>query len=124
MLIIRLQRTGSRNSPDFRLVLAEKHRAAAKKTQEIFGQYNPKTKVLALRDKDLLLAWVNKNVELSPTAHNLLINQKLIEGKKVKAWHPKRKEKPATSSSAAPVEKKPEAEKPAEAPAPAPEKSA
>jgi len=89
MLTIRLQRTGRRNSPDFRIVLAEKHRAASKKAVEVFGQYNPRTKNFYLSNKDGLLARIKKHIEVSPTVYNLLIKKKLIEGKKIKAWRPK-----------------------------------
>lgn len=95
MLIIRLQRTGARNAPDFRLVLAEKHRAASKKVLAVLGQYNPVSKKFAVKDRSALQMWLDRNVELSPTVHNLLVTHKLMEGKKVKAWRPKIKEKAA-----------------------------
>jgi len=112
MLIIRLQRKGAKNAPDFRLVLAEKHRSATKKVLEVFGGYNPKTKDLKLVQQEKLLEWVKRGVELSPTAKNLLINKKVITGTKVKAWRPKVKEKPEEK----PAEKKaePKAQAPAE----------
>lgn len=98
MLIIRLQRTGAKNSPDFRLVLAEKHRAAQKKTLEVLGQYSPKTKELKLKNEARLQEWVGRNVELSPTVRNLLITKKLIAGNKVKAWNPKKRAKAESAS--------------------------
>jgi small subunit ribosomal protein S16 len=101
MLTIRLQRTGRKNAPDFRIVLAEKHRSATKKILEIFGEYNPRTKQFQLRDEAGLLKWVKRGVELSPTVRNLLIARKLIDGKKVKAWRPKVKEKPAVPAASA-----------------------
>ena len=112
MLIIRLQRTGAKNSPDFRLVLAEKHRAAQKKTLEVLGQYSPKTKELKLKNEARLKEWVGRNVELSPTVRNLLITKKLISGNKVKAWNPKKSakaeaaagEKEAPAAPVAPAE--------------------
>lgn len=100
MLIIRLQRRGATNNPDFRIVLAEKHRAATKKVLEIFGQYNPQNKSFNLNKQDQLLLWVKRNVELSPTVRNLLIEKKLITGKKVRAWRPKPKEKTETPAPA------------------------
>ena len=104
MLTIRLQRTGRKNSPDFRIVLAEKHRAASKKVVEVFGQYNPRTKNFYLSNKEGLLARIKKNIEVSPTVHNLLIEKKIIEGQKVKAWRPKRKEAEETKDEPAKVE--------------------
>ena len=93
MLTIRLQRVGRKNSPDFRIVLAEKHRSASKKIMQVFGKYNPKTKDFSLSNQDALLDRIKQNIEVSPTVKNLLIQKKLIEGKKVKAWRPKIKEK-------------------------------
>lgn len=92
MLAIRLQRVGRKNSPDFRIVLAEKHRSASKKVIQVFGKYNPKTKDFNLSDQGALLDRIKQNIEISPTVRNLLIEKKIIEGKKVKAWRPKRKE--------------------------------
>ena len=98
MLTIRLQRVGRKNSPDFRIVLAEKHRSASKQILQVFGKYNPRTKDFNLSDQDALLARIKQNIEMSPTVKNLLIQNKLIEGKKVKAWRPKIKEKTESSS--------------------------
>jgi small subunit ribosomal protein S16 len=108
MLIIRLQRTGTKNRPTFRLVLAQAHRSATKKFVEILGHYNPKTKQLGVKDEARLKHWLGHNVQLSPTVHNLLIQHKLMEGKKVKAWQPKKKEaaegEAAAPAAAAPAE--------------------
>lgn len=100
MLIIRLQRVGSRNSPDFRIVLAEKHRAAAKKAQEVLGKYNPISKQFNISEPEKLKLWLSRNVELSPSIRNLLISHKLLEGKKVKAWKPKKSAAPSQPASA------------------------
>ena len=91
MLTIRLQRTGTKNKPAFRLVLAEAHRAAGKKALEVLGHYNPRNKELGIRNKERLEYWIEKHVSVSPTVHNLLIEKKIMEGKKVKAWQPKKK---------------------------------
>lgn len=93
MLTIRLQRTGARNQPQFRVVLAEAHRAAGKKVLEILGHYNPRNKELGIKNKERLDYWVAQNVSISPTVRNLLIEKKFLGGSKVKAWRPKPKEK-------------------------------
>ncbi len=109
MLTIRLQRTGTKNKPAFRLVLAEKEKAAGKKFQEVLGSYNPRSKDFAVKDDVRLKYWIAQNVELSPTVRNLLIEKKVIEGKKVKAWSAKAKEgdaaapAPAAASTPTPV---------------------
>lgn len=100
MLIIRLQRVGRKNQPVFRIVLAEKHRAAKKHAKEILGHYNPISKEFGLRDESRLKYWIEQHVQISPTAHNLLVTKGLLPGKKVQAWRPK--VKPAEPASATP----------------------
>ena len=105
MLTIRLQRTGSKNKPAFRIVLAQSYRAADKQALEILGNYNPKNKELGIRNKERLDYWIKQHVSISPTVYNLLIEKKLVEGKKVKAWQPKKKAAmPAVVAEAKPAE--------------------
>lgn len=99
MLTIRLQRVGKKKQPVFRIVLAEKHRAASKLAQEILGHYNPQTKEFAIRDEGRLKYWIEQRVEISPTVHNLLVSKGLLTGKKIKAWRPKAKKAEASSPS-------------------------
>ena len=120
MLIIRLQRTGTKNRPTFRLVLAQAHRSATKRFIEILGHYNPRSKEFGVKSEERLKYWIGQNVQLSPTVHNLLVEKKLIEGKKVKAWQPKKKEKPE-GEAAAPVPAAAAPAAPVAEPAPAPE---
>ncbi|MBI4049481.1 MAG: 30S ribosomal protein S16 [Candidatus Doudnabacteria bacterium] len=91
MLIIRLQRTGTKNKPDFRIVLAESFRASNKKFLEVLGNYNPRTKNFGIKNQERLKYWLDQNVALSPSVHNLLVEKQLFAGKKVKAWAPKKK---------------------------------
>jgi small subunit ribosomal protein S16 len=124
MLIIRLQRTGTKNRPTFRLVLAQAHRSASKRFVEVLGHYNPRSKDFGIKNEDRLKYWLGQHVHLSPTVHNLLVDKKLLEGAKVKAWQPKKKEKvegeaapaaPAAAATTAPAEETaaPAAESPA-----------
>lgn len=106
MLTIRLQRTGTKNKAAFRIVLAQAYRAAGKKALEILGHYNPRNKELGIKDKERLNYWIGKHVSISPTVYNLLIEKKVIEGKKVKAWQPKKKATAETATPAVPVEAK------------------
>lgn len=92
MLTIRLQRTGTKNRADFRIVLAESLRASNKKFLEILGSYNPRTKNFGIKNEERLKYWIGQNVSMSPTVKNLLIEKQLLTGKKVKAWSPKKKE--------------------------------
>lgn len=124
MLTIRLQRTGTKNKPAFRIVLAEKEKAAGKKFQEVLGHYNPRNKEFGIKNQERLNYWIAQKVEISPTVYNLLVEKKLVEGKKVKAWRPKLKAKEeqaqtpqAESKAAAPMTGSAETEVPkAEAP--------
>ncbi|MGE5392786.1 MAG: 30S ribosomal protein S16 [Candidatus Saccharibacteria bacterium] len=91
MLTIRLQRTGTKNKPAFRLVLAQSYRSASKKFLEVLGSYNPRTKSFGIKSEERLKHWLSQNVNVSPTVRNLLIEKKLMTGKKTKAWRPKKK---------------------------------
>ena len=104
MLTIRLQRTGTKNKPAFRIVLAQSYRAAGKKALEVLGSYNPRTKIFAIKNQERLSQLLGQHISVSPTVHNLLVEKKIISEKKVKAWQPKKKqaeEAPVASPAAA-----------------------
>jgi len=90
MLRIRLARTGKKNKAQFRLVVAEKARAVNKKFIEILGHYNPHSKEKVFK-KERIQYWISKGAQPSPTVHNFLIDLKIIGGKKVTSWKPKKK---------------------------------
>ena len=113
MLTIRLQRTGTKNKPTFRIVLAQAYKAANKKFLEVLGHYNPRSKQFGIKDEERLKYWVGQNVQISPTVRNLLVDKNLVEGKKVKAWQPKKKEATAEAADATAT---PAPETPAETP--------
>jgi small subunit ribosomal protein S16 len=94
MLTIRLSRIGKKNTPMYRLVISEKARDPYGKHLEILGSYNPYTKDLTVKG-DRVKYWMGKGAQLSPTVNNLLMDKKIIEGKKKKAStaKPKKKEK-------------------------------
>ncbi len=85
MLTIRLQRTGKKNQADFRIVLAEKESPVGKKIVEILGSYNPRKKAFQVKEERVKY-WLGQRIELSETVHNLFVTNKLVEGKKVKAF--------------------------------------
>ena len=99
MLTIRLQRTGTKNKAAFRIVLAQAYRAAGKQALEVLGHYNPRTKQFGIKDEDRLKVLLNQHVAVSPTVYNLFVDKKLVEGKKTKAWQPKKKDKPEESAA-------------------------
>src|SRR3569623_1471194 len=83
MLTIRLQRRGRKNDPSFRVILVEKKRAAKTgNVNEILGNYNARTGAISLegeRIKELL----KNGVTVSDNLHNLLVSNKVIDGKKI-----------------------------------------
>ncbi len=104
MLTIRLQRTGTKNKSAFRIVLTEAHRSASKKTLEVLGHYNPRLKQFGIKDQEKLTYWLGQHVSVSPTVYNLLVEKKLVTGKKVKAWQPKKKQgEPVVAAAATPA---------------------
>ena len=90
MLRIRLARTGKKNKAQFRLVVAERTRAANKKFIEILGHYNPHSKEKVFK-KERIQYWISKGAQPSPTVHNFLVDLKIIGGKKITSWRPKKK---------------------------------
>ena len=101
MLTIRLQRTGKKNQADFRIVLAEKEAPVKKKIIEVLGSYNPRKKVFQAKEERLKY-WIAQRVELSETMHNLLVDKKFVDAKKIKAFNiPKKVEEKKEVVSAA-----------------------
>jgi len=90
MLKIRLQKTGKKNAPSYRVVLCEHTSPPQGKFIEILGHYNPRLKQKGFK-KERIEHWISKGAQASPTVHNLLIDEKIIQGKKVKAWRAKKK---------------------------------
>ena len=83
MLIIRLQRVGRKNDPNFRLVVTESRRASRSGAYlESLGSYNPKTKKTQLKN-DRIKHWLMKGAQLSATANNMLVKAKIIEAPKI-----------------------------------------
>jgi len=84
MLMIRLQRTGRKHEPTFRLVLTDsKNGPKSGKFIEILGSHDPRHKDLTSIKADRIKEWMTKGVQLSGTVHNLLIEKKVIDGKKI-----------------------------------------
>jgi small subunit ribosomal protein S16 len=114
MLKIRLTRIGKKNKPMYRLTVAEQTKDPYGRALEILGSFNPYTKEL-ICEKERIEHWLKMGAQMSPTINNLLVNNKIIEGKKVKSFYPKKKDKPAESPAAdkekTPVEKPQETSK-------------
>ena len=124
MLKIRLQRTGRNNEKTFRLVLTDsKNGTRSGRFLEILGNHdfrNSTTSINGERVKHLL----SKGAKATGSVHNLLLSQKIIDGRKINVLprkSPPKKEGDAApaaaqASSAAPVAPAKEAPAPAAAP--------
>ena len=80
--MMRLQRVGRKNDPSFRIVVTDK-RTGVKSDKHVdrIGSYNPKMNHVQI-DADKAREWISKGVQPSDTMHNILVSQKVIEGKK------------------------------------------
>ncbi len=106
MLAIRLSRVGKKKAPVYRIVVMPKHRDPWAKTIEILGHYNPikNPKELVVKG-ERVQHWIKMGAELSDTLHNLFVENKIIEGKKITSSHLSKKrtkkiEKTATDAKA------------------------
>ncbi len=90
MLTIRLSRIGKKKKPMYRLVVSEKARDPYGRALEILGSYNPFTKELITK-KDRIEQYLKNGAQMSNTVNNLLLENKIIKGEKVKASKPGKK---------------------------------
>jgi len=113
MLKIRLQRIGRKHEPVFRLVLTDsKNSTKSGKSLEILGNYDSRRGNDAALKGDRINYWLSKGAQASGTVHNLLVDKKIIEGKKVNVLPLKKaivKDAPVVEASA-PVVEAPKAE--------------
>lgn len=91
MLKIRLLRIGRKNQPSFKIVVTDSRRATSSgRFVEEIG-FVDRTKKIIQIDKEKAKEWLKKGAQPSPTVFNLLVNEKIIEGKKI-PLHKKAKE--------------------------------
>ncbi len=103
--MIRYFKTGKKNQPFFKIVVTEKTNPphAGRFVDEV-GFFNPLTKekrVIA----DKVKHWLSVGAKPSDTVYNLLISEKLIEGKKIPVH--KKSKKETQAPQAGEPEKKP-----------------
>ena len=102
MLTIRLFRIGTKNQPAFKIVVTDKRRSSTRgRFVEEVGVYNPLTKQRNLKG-DRIKYWISMGAQPSPSVHNMLITDKVIEGKKI-AKHKLVPTKPEQPIAEAPV---------------------
>ena len=102
MLTIRLNRTGRKNRPSYRVVLQEHTVAPGGRHVEVLGSYDPFSKQTTLK-RDRVQHWIEQGAKPSDTAHNLLVREGILTEKKraVKMPKPVVKEAPVETSVAA-----------------------
>lgn len=84
MLMIRLQRVGRKHEPVFRLVLTDsKNGPKSGKFLEILGNYDARKKERAEFKEERVKHWISKGAKLSDTVHNVLVDKKVVAGKKI-----------------------------------------
>lgn len=84
MLKIRLQRTGRKNEPTFRLVLTDsKNSAKSGRFLEVLGSFDSRKGEKAEFKSDRISHWMSVGAQVSDTVHNLLVDKKIVTGKKL-----------------------------------------
>lgn len=83
MLMMRLQRVGRKNDPSYRVVVTDKRTGPkSNKHVAIVGSFNPKLNQVQLKTEEIQ-QWIKNGVQPSPTVHNILVTEKIIEGEKI-----------------------------------------
>lgn len=85
MLMIRLSRVGKKKQAEYRLIINEKHKDPWGDVLEFLGYYNPTKEPSQVDFKiERIKYWLSQGAQVSDTVRNLLIDQKIIEGEKIK----------------------------------------
>lgn len=83
MLTIRLTRVGKKKEPSFRVVVVEsKRKPQTGNYLEMVGSYDARSDRVEL-NAERIKYWIGMGATVSDTLHNLLISNKIIEGKKI-----------------------------------------
>lgn len=101
MLKIRLQRVGRKHEPSFRLVLTDsKNSTKSGRFKEVLGAYDPR-KTTERFNVERIRHWLSMGASPTGTVHNLLVEQKIVEGKKVNVLPKKTYNPPQTTDDKA-----------------------
>ncbi len=85
MLMMRLKRVGRKNNPSYRIVVVDKRTSVkSNKTVDLLGSYDPKLGRISING-DKVKHWLAHGVQPSDTVFNMLVSQKIVEGKKKNA---------------------------------------
>ncbi|NQV88154.1 MAG: 30S ribosomal protein S16 [Parcubacteria group bacterium] len=119
MLKIRLQRVGRKHEPTFRIVVTESQNSTKSgRSLEVLGAYDSRRGENVELNAERIKYWMSKGAKASGTMHNILVEKKIISGKKINVLGKKKpivKEvKETEEKEKTPVaDKAPEAETPA-----------
>jgi len=105
MLAIKLSRKGKKNQPFFRVIILEKTKDPRGDFLEDLGLVDPLHKKISLK-VERIKYWLSQGAQPTPTVHNLLVNQKVIEAPKMRV---SKKHKETKKEEVKPTEKKKEA---------------
>jgi len=113
MLVIRLLRIGKKNQPAFKIVITDKRKPpkAGRFVEEV-GSWNPLKKEKVLKSERIKY-WLSVGAKPSDTIYNMLVSEKIVEGKKI-PLQKKSKKKEEEKAPEAPTVAKPTEEKPKE----------
>lgn len=99
-----MQRTGRKHQPTYRLVLSDsKNSTKSGKYLEILGNYDSRHGEKSEIKADRVSYWITKGAQVSPTVHNMLVDKKIIVGKKVNKLPLKKAIKRPDAEVAAPL---------------------
>jgi small subunit ribosomal protein S16 len=118
MLVIRLFRAGKKHQPFFKIVATDKRRPPkGGRFVEELGFLNPLTKEKKVKGERVKY-WISKGAKPSDTVYNLLVEEKILEGKKIAVHKKSKKKEEAAPEKAEEVKDKASKEevKPAESP--------
>ena len=122
MLKIRLQRTGRKHEPTFRVVLTKQQNSTKSGNfLEILGNYDPRHNDQTQLKTERIQYWISQGAQPSDTLHNLLVREEVIKGD-MKNVLPKKApivKEPTEEEKAAEAKKAEEAAAPKEEAAPA-----
>jgi small subunit ribosomal protein S16 len=93
MLVIRFLRTGKKAQPFFKIVVTDKKNPPRGGSFiENLGFINPLTKEKSVKG-ERVKHWLSVGAQASDSVHNLLVEQKIIEGKKIVVYSKSKKTK-------------------------------
>jgi small subunit ribosomal protein S16 len=86
MLSIRLTRVGKTKDPSYRLIVLDKRKDPWGDYLENLGTVNRRGKVKSYKlNADRIKYWISKGAQPTNPVWNMLVDQKIVEGKKKKA---------------------------------------